>query len=209
LILDFDPIRAVSRCRLEDSIKTSDIRPVQAGETGDMGKVKDGISASKSQKPSKGKSPSTPRGVLVSFLVNLTRVDLFKPTQGWYARVYTSLGLGLIVGAGAWWIESATHDYSPLWRFGWPALFALILGWVVFRIVQFPPFAEFLIATEAEMNKVSWTSKDDLIRATMVVLITVVLMALFLFLVDTLWTFFLRLIHVLQFSGSGGFGSTA
>jgi preprotein translocase subunit SecE len=41
------------------------------------------------------------------------------------------------------------------------------------------------------------------------VLTTVVLMAVFLFLVDTLWTFILRFIHVLQFSGSGGFGSTA
>ena len=66
-----------------------------------------------------------------------------------------------------------------------------------------------MIATEAEMNKVSWTNKDDLIRATTVVLTTVVLMAVFLFLVDTLWTFMLRMIGVLQFSGSGGFGSTA
>ena len=90
-----------------------------------------------------------------------------------------------------------------------PAAFAAVLGWVIFRIVHFPPFAEFLIATEAEMNKVSWTSKDDLIRATTVVLTTVVLMAVFLFLVDTLWTFILRMIGVLQFSGGGGFGSTA
>ena len=36
---------------------------------------------------------------------------------------------------------------------------ALVLGWLIFRLVQFPPFAEFLIATEAEMNKVSWTSR--------------------------------------------------
>ncbi len=31
-------------------------------------------------------------------------------------------------------------------------------------------------------------------------------MAVFLFLVDTLWTFILRLIGVLQFSGGGGLG---
>jgi preprotein translocase subunit SecE len=174
-----------------------------------MGKVKDEVSASKPQKPSKGKSGGAPRSMLVQFLINLARVDLYKPMQGWHARVYTAVALGLIVAAGAWRVEEATHDYSPYWRFGSPAVFALVLGWVVFRIMHFPPFAEFLIATEAEMNKVSWTSKDDLIRATMVVLATVVLMAGFLFLVDTLWTFILRLIHVLQFSGSGGFGSTA
>ena len=41
-----------------------------------------------------------------------------------------------------------------------------MLGWIIFRLVQYPPFVEFLIATEAEMNKVSWTSRDDLYRAT-------------------------------------------
>jgi len=174
-----------------------------------MGKVKDEVSASKPSKPGKGKPGNAPRGLFVLFLVNLTRTDLFKPMQGWYARVYTALGLGLIVAAGAYRVYEASLEYSPLWRFGLPATFAVVLGWVIFRIVEFPPFAEFLIATEAEMNKVSWTSKDDLVRATTVVLTTVVLMAVFLFLVDTLWTFVLRMIGVLQFSGGGGLGSTA
>jgi preprotein translocase subunit SecE len=174
-----------------------------------MGKVKDEVSSSKASKPGKGKPASASRGLFSLFLLNLTRTDLFKPMQGWYARVYTAVGLGLITAAGVWRIFESLLDYSPLQRFGIPAAVALALGWVIFRIVHFPPFAEFLIATEAEMNKVSWTSKDDLIRATTVVLTTVVLMAVFLFLVDTLWTFVLRMIGVLQFSGGGGFGSTA
>jgi preprotein translocase subunit SecE len=173
-----------------------------------MGKVKDGISVSTQSKASKGKPGGSPRSLFLSFLVNLIRVDLFKPMQGWYARVYTAVALGVVVATGAWRISESTLEYAPLLRFGLPAAFAAVLGWVVFRIVHFPPFAEFLIATEAEMNKVSWTSKDDLIRATTVVLTTVVLMAVFLFLVDTLWTFILRLIGVLQFTGGGGFGST-
>jgi preprotein translocase subunit SecE len=173
-----------------------------------MGNLKEGISASTASKPAKGKSGGPSKGLFASFLANLIRVDLFKPMQGWYARVYTAVGLGVVVAAGAWKIYESSLEYTPGWRFGIPALFAAILGWVVFRIVHFPPFAEFLIATEAEMNKVSWTSKDDLIRATTVVLTTVVLMAVFLFLVDTLWTFILRLIGVLQFTGGGGFGST-
>ena len=173
-----------------------------------MGKVKDGISVSTQSKASKGKPGGSPRSLFLSFLVNLIRVDLYKPMQGWYARVYTAVGLGVVVAAGAWKMSESTLEYAPLLRFGLPAAFAAVLGWVVFRIVHFPPFAEFLIATEAEMNKVSWTSKDDLIRATTVVLTTVVLMAVFLFLVDTLWTFILRLIGVLQFTGGGGFGST-
>jgi preprotein translocase subunit SecE len=174
-----------------------------------MGKVKGEVSTSKPSKPGKGKPGGAPKRLFAQFLINLVGFDRFKPLQGWYARVYTALGLGLIVAAGAWRVYDSSLDYSPLGRFGLPVAFAAVLGWVVFRIVNFPPFAEFLIATEAEMNKVSWTSKEDLIRATTVVLMTVVLMAVFLFLVDTLWTFILRMIGVLQFSGSGGFGSTA
>ena len=75
--------------------------------------------------------------------------------------------------------------------------------------MQFPPFVEFLIATEAEMNKVSWTSRDDLYRATTVVLSTVVLMAVFLFGVDFLWSNLLQIVGVLKFGGGGAFGSTA
>jgi preprotein translocase subunit SecE len=174
-----------------------------------MGKVKDELSASKPSKPAKGKPGGAPRGLFAQFLVNLTRSDLYKPMQGWYARLYTGLALGVIVAAGAWRVYEAALEYPPLWRVGLPAGFAVVLAWLIFRIVHFPPFAEFLIATEAEMNKVSWTNKDDLIRTTTVVLATVVLMALFLFAVDWLWTFILRVIGVLQFSGGGGFGSTA
>ena len=86
---------------------------------------------------------------------------------------------------------------------------AVVLGWIVFRIVHYPPFAEFLIATEAEMNKVSWTSKEDLYRSTVVVLVAVLVMALYLFVVDWIWLFMLRTLGVLQFSGGGGFGSTS
>jgi preprotein translocase subunit SecE len=174
-----------------------------------MGKVKDEVSASKPVKPGKGKPGSAPKGLFALFLVNLARADLYKPIQGWYARVYTALGLGLILAAGAWRVFDASIEYSPALRFGLPTLFLVILGWVIFRIIHFPPFAEFLIATEAEMNKVSWTSKEDLVRFTTVVLTTVVLMTVFLFMVDTLWTFMLRMIGVLQFGGGGGFGSTA
>jgi preprotein translocase subunit SecE len=174
-----------------------------------MGKVKDDVSASKSSKPLKGKPGGSQPSTFIQFFTNFLSTGLFKPMQGWYARLYTALGLGLLAAAGVYKVFGAVEDEQPVWRFGIPTILALVLGWVVFRIVHFPPFAEFLIATEAEMNKVSWTSKDDLYRATTVVLTTVLLMAVYLFVVDWLWLFILRHIGVLQFTGGGGFGSTA
>jgi preprotein translocase subunit SecE len=174
-----------------------------------MGKVKDDVSASKPSKLPKGKPGGAAPSTLVSFFLNLLRTGLFKPMQGWHARIYTALGLGVIAAAGVWRVYDSSIEYTPVWRLGIPGTLALVLGWLIFRVVQFPPFAEFLIATEAEMNKVSWTSKDDLYRATTVVLTTVLIMAVFLFVVDWLWLFILRNIGVLQFTGGGGFGSTA
>lgn len=66
----------------------------------------------------------------------------------------------------------------------------LILGvslWLAWRIVNTPTFADFLIATDAELNKVSWTTQRRLVQDTIVVLVTVVLLASFLFVMDQTW----------------------
>ena len=65
-------------------------------------------------------------------------------------------------------------------------LFGLTL-WFAWRVVNLPTFAEFLIATEAEMNKVSWTSRRRLYQDTIVVLVTTLLLTLFLLVVDLFW----------------------
>lgn len=72
-----------------------------------------------------------------------------------------------------------------------PLILAAISLWFAWRAVNFPPFADFLIATEAEINKVSWSSRRSLIRDTIVVLVSLVLITLFLFVVDIFWSFVL------------------
>lgn len=76
----------------------------------------------------------------------------------------------------------------------------LILGsiWLAWRVVNIPAFADFLIATEGEMNKVSWTTQKKLVQDTIVVLATVFLMAVFLFVVDYGWKMLLQPLGVLH-----------
>lgn len=65
-----------------------------------------------------------------------------------------------------------------------PLLLLALTLWGAWRLVNYPPFADFLIATEAEMNKVSWTTRRRLFQDTIVVLVTLLLMAGFLLFVD-------------------------
>ncbi len=175
-----------------------------------MGKVKEGSPAVKAPRPAKGGAAGGATRRVAQFLLNFTSVGFYKPLQGWYARLYTAIGLGVIVGLGIYRVFETLKESSPLGiRFGVPAALALVSGWLIFRVVQYPPFVEFLIATEAEMNKVSWTSREDLKRATTVVLVTVALMSVYLFGVDWVWSNLLQFLGVLKFGGGGAFGSSA
>lgn len=122
-----------------------------------------------------------------------------------FCGVYTLINHGTLK-TGEVWIEVAgtkaiesdpwivTVPFSSttfvfLWRITLvvPILLVTLAGWLAWRVVNWPAFADFLIATEAEINKVSWTSRKRLYQDTIVVLVTVVLFTLFLFVVDILW----------------------
>ena len=85
----------------------------------------------------------------------------------------------------------------PALQFTVPLLLLAAALWLAWRVVNWPVFADFLIATEAEMNKVSWTTQRRLVQDTIVVLVTVVLMAFYLFSMDMVWK------HVLSWKPIG------
>jgi preprotein translocase SecE subunit len=79
----------------------------------------------------------------------------------------------------------------PAVQYTLPLLLLAASIWLAWRVVNFPPFADFLIATEAELNKVSWTTRPRLIQDTIVVLVVTALLAVFLFTMDRTWEFVL------------------
>jgi preprotein translocase SecE subunit len=90
-----------------------------------------------------------------------------------------------------------TLTLLPAVQFTVPLLLLAASLWLAWRVVNMPVFADFLIATEAEMNKVSWTTQRRLVQDTIVVLVTVVLMAFYLFSMDMVWK------HVLSWKPIG------
>jgi preprotein translocase SecE subunit len=97
-------------------------------------------------------------------------------------------------------VEYAALPLLPSVQYTVPVLLMAAALWLAWRIVNMPAFADFLIATEAEMNKVSWTTGRRLRQDTIVVLVTVVLMAVYLFSMDQVWRWLLSrdLIGTLQ-----------
>jgi preprotein translocase subunit SecE len=69
-----------------------------------------------------------------------------------------------------------------------------------------PRFADFLIGVEAEMNKVSWPSRTELVRASMVVLFTIFLLATVLFAFDLLWSAIFAWLEIKGGAGTSGAG---
>ena len=120
-------------------------------------------------------------------LHELLKTEIYKRNQGRIVRQVTCIAIWVAFALGAWQMYSYLHvrPSTPLAvNYAVPARAAVcrVCGSAI-ALVNLPTFADFLIAVEAEMNKVSWPSQTELIRASMVVImlmfgLTVVLFAL-------------------------------
>ena len=124
------------------------------------------------------------------------QTSVYKRTQGRIARQATFAVVSGVIGIGAWRFSETMANAGPWWQYGIPALVLLAGIWIGFRLVHWPKFADFLIGVEAEMYKVSWPTRTELFRASMVVLVTIFLLAIALFTFDLVWSELFRLIGI-------------
>ena len=139
-----------------------------------------------------------------SFWPELFKFGLYKANQGRIVRQVTFFACAILCAliayelfAGGWLnflnqetttADGLTTSSPPVAKSATALLLAALGTWISYRVVNFPKFADFLIAVEAEMNKVSWPTKDQLYRASVVVIFVIFAMALALFLFDLIWT---------------------
>jgi len=130
----------------------------------------------------------------------------YKPGQGRYTRLGTVAAAGVVTLAGANYLYdklSVVRDPSVGWTLwvqaGVPVLVmglvALLVYWLVGRHRR---VCDFMISTEGEMKKVSWSTRSEVIGSTKVVIALVVLLAMMLFVVDAAFAMFFNSIHVLK-----------
>lgn len=129
---------------------------------------------------------------------DLFSLGIYKRSQGRIARQVTFAALAFVLCLGAWTLQESLADRSTSLRMGSFGVVLVVGLWLSYRVVNLPRFADFLIAVEAEMNKVSWPSRSELIRSSMVVMITMFGLAGTLYAYDLLWQFLLTMLGVLQ-----------
>jgi len=132
-------------------------------------------------------------------------VKQYKPELGRATRIGTFMGVGAMIAWGTVFLNSRLSVYQgdEAWRLlitpGIPILLAVALGaaawWLTFVN---RPSSDFMIATEGEMKKVSWSTRREIIGSTKVVILFTVLLALYLFVVDVAFQFLFTSIGVLK-----------
>jgi preprotein translocase subunit SecE len=147
-----------------------------------------------------------------SFASELLSARLYKPTQGRIARQITggAIWVAFAVAAWRWWqtaygmdllsslagAEETQRAVLGVLRWVLPGLLLAIGIWIGYRTVNYPRFADFLIAVEAEMNKVMWPSQDELVRSSLVVIALLLSFAALMFVFDLAWVWVFELIGV-------------
>jgi preprotein translocase subunit SecE len=137
---------------------------------------------------------------------DLLSFGVYKRNQGRIARQLTFAALAITLATGvwrlaqllpAWFADTAGVGATDLGvlRFLVPGLLLAVGLWILFRLVNYPPFADFLIAVEAEMAKVSWPTADEVIRSSAVVIFLIFALAAILAAYDLFWWFVLRAIQ--------------
>jgi preprotein translocase subunit SecE len=130
---------------------------------------------------------------------------IYKSGQGYYTRLVSAIAAGVVVAIGCYllWQKLGGVDIaSANTRFLVQALVPLAVfaafGWLIYWVVNKPVVADFMIAAEGEMKKVSWSSRKEIVVSTTVVIFVVVAMSVLMAVTDVFFQIFFRAIGVLQ-----------
>ena len=127
------------------------------------------------------------------------KLEVYKRSQGRLVRQLTCLAVWVAFALIAWRLSRTLYidwKFEPSIAYGVSG-FILIAGlWLGYRLVNMSTFADFLIAVEAEMNKVSWPSRTELVRASIVVIALMFGLTMVLFMYDVVLDQLLRAIGV-------------
>lgn len=129
---------------------------------------------------------------------------IYKPGQGYYTRMFSAVGAATLVLTGVAWLWGElqrVESNTIYWQAGVAVAVIAVFGSLLFYIFNKPRVADFMIATEAEMKKVNWPSKREIVGATVVVIVGTLLLAALLFAIDVFFGWAFLEIGILESGG--------
>ena len=133
---------------------------------------------------------------------------LYKQDQGRWSRGIAAAGLTALGLWGALKTHDWMENYTGAGSFyaGWwiPGLILAAFASLAFYVSNRPKVADFIIETETEMKKVTWPTYREVLGATAVVIVVVIILGVFLFGVDRMLIQpFFELIGILDGGAAG------
>jgi len=132
-------------------------------------------------------------------------VTIYKKGQGYWTRLMSAIGLGLLVFMGAVWLWDILKGMTwgtiePVYVSATGAVIFIgifsVLGY--YLIGRKPSVVDFMVATEGEMKKVNWSTKREIIGSTWIVIALTIAIAAFCWVCDTGFAFLFTRIGVLE-----------
>ncbi len=115
---------------------------------------------------------------------------IYKPGQGKYTRLWAGFIVGLIVALGSYRLyeilEARVTNLVVVMLV--PVVVFVALGVLIYWLLNKASVADFLVAAEGELKKVSWSSRREIAISTLIVIIVVVVMAALLGATDLIFT---------------------
>jgi len=130
---------------------------------------------------------------------------IYKQGQGYWVRLMSAIGLGLVVLMGVVWLWDQVAgvrvgEIEPVFFQAAVAIVAMIIcsliGW--YLIGRKPKTVDFMIATEGEMKKVNWSTRREIQGSTVLVILLTAFIAAFCQVFDLAFSAFFQWINVLR-----------
>ena len=123
--------------------------------------------------------------------------EIYKRGQGYYTRLYSALMMFVIVAFGCYALHEKLLGTNIWVETLVPTGLCVVLGFVIYWLMNKPNFADFLIAAEGEIKKVSWSSRKEIAVSTFIVIFVVASMTIMLFAADFVFKYlFMEIIGI-------------
>jgi preprotein translocase subunit SecE len=123
--------------------------------------------------------------------------DIYKRGQGYYTRLYSALVMFVIVAFGCYALHEKLRGINIWIETLVPVGLCVVLGILIYWLMNKPNLADFLISAEGEIKKVSWSSRREIFVSTFVVIFVVVSLTIMLFVADFVFKYlFMEIIGI-------------